>query len=269
MSKTKGFLVAVAVATMAFTFSCSSDDGEKESGSGGNQFNPNIKYTSFTDSRNGRTYRSVKIGNQTWMAENLNYNTTGSKCYGEGGVVLIGFDDDNFDARDFRNENGYIVDVTEVTEKLSPDKVQGNCTKYGRLYDWKTALKVCPDGWHLPSNAEWEVLTTYAGGDSTAGIKLKATNGWDCYEGANCNGTDDYGFSALPGGSGSSDSTFTFGTVGFYGRWWSSTEYDNNYAYCLYMGYYFNNPYNYNRYYYMFRKYCDKSRLFSVRCLQN
>jgi len=82
--------------------------------------------TTFTDPRDGKVYRTVKIGNQVWMAENLNYDAPGSKCY---------------------NNN------------------PANAEKYGRLYDWETAKKVCPAGWHLPSNDEWKVLVDFVGGE--------------------------------------------------------------------------------------------------------
>jgi len=81
----------------------------------------------------------VKIGNQTWMKENLDYNASGSKCY---------------------------------------DNNPTNCNIYGRLYDWNTARTVCPSGWHLPTDAEWTTLINYAGGSSNAGGKLKALRGW-------------------------------------------------------------------------------------------
>ncbi|MCL1956545.1 MAG: fibrobacter succinogenes major paralogous domain-containing protein [Fibromonadales bacterium] len=93
----------------------------------------------FTDSRDGKTYKMVKIGNQTWMAENLNYNASGSKCY---------------------------------------DNQESNCKKYGRLYDWWTAKTSCPKGWHLPSDAEWTALTDFVGARK-GGAKLKSTSGWN------------------------------------------------------------------------------------------
>jgi uncharacterized protein (TIGR02145 family) len=161
-----------------------------------------------------RNYKTTKIGNQTWMAENLNCDVIGSKCYNND---------------------------------------PANCDRYGRLYNWMMALKVCPSGWHLPSDAEWITLTDYVG--NNAGTKLKATSGWN----NNGNGTDDYGFAALPGGRGSSGGGFL--DAGYYGYWWSSSVYRANYAYYRGMGYGTENVHRiYDNY---------KADLFSVRCLQD
>jgi len=94
----------------------------------------------FVDSRDGKTYKIVKIGNQIWMAENLNYDMGGSWCY----------------------ENS-----------------SSNCDKYGRLYNWDDARRACSPGWHLPSDSEWSTLTNYLGGEEVAGGKLKSTSGWN------------------------------------------------------------------------------------------
>ena len=94
----------------------------------------------ITDNRDGKVYRKVAIGGQTWMAENLNYAAEGSKCY-----------ENNAD----------------------------NCAKYGRLYNWATAKQACPTGWHLPSYDEWTTLTDNVGGSETAGTKLKSSAGWN------------------------------------------------------------------------------------------
>jgi uncharacterized protein (TIGR02145 family) len=137
--------------------------------------------TTFIDKRDGQAYRIVKVGSQTWFAENLNYVAEGSKC---------------------------------------PGNNSSNCEKYGRLYDWATAKKACPAGWHLPTDDEWTKLMNYVGGLATAGTKLKSSSYWNSYSGVPA-GTDEYGFSALPGGSGSSDGSF--GTIGSSGYWWSAT----------------------------------------------
>ena len=133
----------------------------------------------FTDPRDGKFYKTIKINGQVWMAENLNYAAESSKCY--------------------NNE-------------------EANGAKYGRLYDWETAKKACPDGWHLPSIEEWDTLVDFVGGKDIAGKKLKSKIGWN----DNGNGIDEYGFSALPGGLGYSGGNFI--TAGNYGTWWSSTE---------------------------------------------
>jgi uncharacterized protein (TIGR02145 family) len=175
---------------------------------------------SLTDKRDGQTYRTVKIGQQTWMAQNLNYKTDNSWCYGNS--------DDN-------------------------------CEKYGRLYNWNTATTACPAGWKLPDTADWRMLVTTAGGQETAGKKLKSKSGWDDYQGQNGNGTDDYGFSALPGGYRSSDEPFRYaGNYG--GNWWTATEDDDNSAYYLYMNYYIDGVGGWNRPAY-------KSGGLSVRCI--
>ena len=194
-------------------------------------------YGSLFDSRNDKTYKTVVIGNQTWMAENLNYKTPdgSSRCYPISGTTNTS-DEDN-----------------------------ANCDKYGRLYNWNTAMNnsasstanpsgvqgICPNGWHLPSRTEWNVL-----GNDTK--KLKATSSWNnLWNGNSGNGTDDYGFSALPGGGGYSYGSFF--SVDDNGSWWS-TEDDASDAYTLDM--------LYDRSYAIWSKY-GKSLLYSVRCVKD
>jgi uncharacterized protein (TIGR02145 family) len=171
--------------------------------------------STFTDTRDGKTYRTVKIDTAVWMAENLNFKAKGSVCY------------ENKDA---------------------------NCEKYGRLYDWATALKACPAGFHLSSDDEWTALENAVGGPSTAGTKLKSTAGWN----ENGNGTNDFDFSALPGGYGTSGGDFYGGRRR--GYWWSATESGaskarSRYMYCSSEGV----NWNYN----------NKTDLFSVRCVKD
>ena len=150
------------------------------------------------DSRDGQTYKTVTIGTQVWMAENLNYETTNSYCY----------DDD-----------------------------PSNCSKYGRLYTWAAATKACPIGWHLPSDDEWNTLFTAVGGDSIAGKMLKSAGGWNDNHGASGNGTDTYAFSALPAGVRIyGDWGYDYeGTVAHF--WSSSTEGGFDGVYNVLMGY--------------------------------
>jgi len=195
----KSIINAVAVVVAVMFVGCGGDDDDNGGGGGGGGGGtPTVTKGTFADSRDSKSYNSVRIGTQTWMAENLNYNAEGSVCY----------------------EN-------------SAD----SCAKYGRLYNWSTAMNgtsssslspsgvqgVCPAGWHLPSDAEWTTLTDYVGGVSTAGTKLKSTSGWNYYSERH-NGTDDFGWSALPGGYGISDGNFYY--AGGLGDWWSATEYD-------------------------------------------
>lgn len=140
---------------------------------------------SFMDLRDGKKYKTVKIGNQTWMAENLNYEIADSYCY--------------------NNDTS-------------------NCKKYGRLYTRDAALKACPAGWHLPSMDEFKALIETVGGEKIAGEKLKSKSGWN--DGGN--GSDAFGFSALPagtwfdGGTTGDDKGFSEETVGT--GFWGSTE---------------------------------------------
>jgi len=146
----------------------------------------------FTDPRDGKVYKTVKIGNQIWMAENLAYEPSSGNYWA--------YDNDN-----------------------------SNVETYGYLYDWETACDVCPDGWHLPTDAEWTELTDYLG--ENAGGKLKATGtieaGTGLWDAPNTGATNETGFTALPGGY--RDTNGTFLSIGYSGFWWSATEsYTNN-----------------------------------------
>ena len=149
------------------------------------------------DLRDGQVYRTVKIGDQIWMAENLKYKAEGSHCY---------------------------------------DDVDSNCVKYGPLYDWATAKNVCPTDWRLPTKKEMETLLAAASGGSTAGKVLKSKTGWpkdnDGFDG---NGTDDYSFSALPGGRWEDGGPYS--GVGISAYFWSLTAYSESSAYYMYLGY--------------------------------
>ena len=184
------------------------------------------------DPRDGQTYRTVKIGDQVWMAENLNYRYLGPTA-------------------------------DEDSSSFCYDNNPANCTKYGRLYLWNAAIDsagiikgnkatcrgdvnycvpsepvrgVCPQGWHLPSKAEFETLIDAVGGEDVAGKMLKSTSGWLDYDGKNGNGDDAFGFSALPAGYRNYNG-FYYGEGG-YAYFWSSTERNSsNGAYYMYLNY--------------------------------
>ena len=173
----------------------------------------------FTDTRDGQVYGSAIIGTQTWMTQNLNYKPASgtSWCYNE----------DEYD--------------------------EYYCETYGRLYTWDTAMAgassssaspsgvqgVCPPGWHLPSYDELRKLADYAGHDQsardTSGTKLKSPMIWLPYTGIPY-GTDNYGFSALPGGFRSLP-IIGFRQLGEFGYWWTATEFSANNAWSLRLSY--------------------------------
>jgi len=155
-------------------------------------FDNNISdnYGTITDNRDNKTYKTITIGKQTWMAENLNYNIDTSWCYNNDEL---------------------------------------NCEKYGRLYDWNTASRACPNEWRLPSRIDWELLKKTVG---RMAEKLVSKIEWyernEEYEwcfGLPAGGIYELGFSALPGGS------YDFGNRSFYGAgwdaiWWSYEQGD-------------------------------------------
>lgn len=180
------------------------------------QFHPGVTYGTLVDSRDGQTYRTVTItyrnlpiDSQTWMAENLNYDsgTASSQCL---------------------------------------DYDPTNCDIYGRLYDWNTAMAgssssdaipsgvqgICPDGWHLPSYEEWNILINASSSvESMRGEFLKSPFGWMPHTNVRI-GTNRYGFSALGGGGTQqmADGNFSGGRLGYAGFWWTATERDADFG---------------------------------------
>jgi len=255
-------LAAGVLCALAFIFSCSSDEkaGLLEYG--------------------GQTYNTIVIDGKEMMVENLNYNVPGSRCYGNN---------------------------------------PANCAKYGRLYNWQMAMAlplscistpcaeqinashrgICPEGWHIPTNAEWDKLYSYADGSNetrspydspTAGKYLKAKTGWihcgppSSYSSSSQSGSssssnsssssglpyssntdgpylceDALGFAALPGGYGRPGEN-DFGEEGEVGFWWSASEYDASTAYGRFI---------YNRYESASYDYKIKTYFYSVRCFKD
>lgn len=225
------------------------DDGEDDDGENDKTVDPSsVVKGSFTDERDGQVYKTVQIGDQVWMAENLNYgdsvqtpNLTGATWCGGG--------------------------ESKTTN-------EGDCSIYGRLYTWAAAVNepedkcgykhecnlsgpvqgICPDGWHLPDTTEFRSLWNAVGGPRVAGTMLKSTSGW--YDDGN--GLDAYGFSAFPAGD--SYDVGYFHLVGLAANFWSSTERNSGYSYLMRLRYDF--------------AYADKDSGtknfgFSIRCLKN
>jgi len=254
--------VALAVGfglAMVFTFSCSSgdDDNGENNHDGGNDSSFTSTSGTFVDNRDNKSYKWVKIGEQYWLAENLKYDVPGrSKCYGEGGQ-----------AYDPKTGSADVI--------LSPSEIQANCAKYGMLYDWATAMDissdynntsynpsantkyrgVCPQGWHIPSDAEWTVLIDFVG--TTYNLRATSGSGWGS---SSDNDTDDYGFSALPGRYGYPNGNFSTDGGGDAG-WWSATEYNASDAWARVMDDDDDGV--------LFRGNGGKNYLFSVRCVKN
>ena len=192
------------------------------------------EYGTLTDERDGQTYKTVTIGTQIWMAENLNYAYTGVP-------YKYTYKDSSY--------------TSDSTSWCYGDSL-ANCTKYGRLYTWAAAMDsvgswstngkgcgygqtgsptypvrgICPEGWHLPDTTEWHTLFTAVGGKSTAGKMLKSTSGWN-RSGNGATGMDGYSFAALPSGYRENDGVYY--AKGGYAYFWTSSVMIDNYVHSV------------------------------------
>jgi uncharacterized protein (TIGR02145 family) len=165
---------------------------------------------SFIDSRDGQSYNWVEIGDQVWMSENLNA--------------------DKFRNGDLIPHAKTREQWTKAGENRQPawcyyENDQENETPYGKLYNWYAVNDprgLAPEGWRIPSDEDWIRLTDFLGGGSVAGKKMKSTKFWAYNDGASGNGTNESGFSGIPGGSRYYSGEFD--DIGDDGTWWSSTE---------------------------------------------
>ena len=228
----------------------SSDDGgtDSDTGDGTTDTKPtssSVEYGEGATDVDGNTYKSVIIGEQEWFAENLK-----TSKYNDGTSIPNITDNTAWSNLstgawcNYDNDNQY-------------DSI------YGKLYNWYAVEtgKLCPTGWHVPTDAEWTVLSDYLssnGHNGTEGTALKATSGWNGYEGVSGNGTDDYGWNGLPGGARISDDYFVGIDSG--GIWWSSVKLDTDSAYFRSL---------YHEHGDVYRSYEDKKNGFSDRCLRD
>ena len=173
----------------------------------------------------------VTIGNQVWTSKNLDVAT-----YRNGDVIP-----------QVQDGSAWVA--------LTTGAWCSNRTKYGKLYNWYAVNDprgLAPKGFHIPSDAEWTILTDYLGGEEAAGTKMKSSSGWK----DNSNGTNSSGFAGFPGGCRYSDGTFD--NIGRKGYWWSATENNSHNAWPRYLNYDSGNVNRYSGY---------KRSAFSVRCL--
>ena len=214
---------------------CEDCGGLSSSLAGKTSCNVNTDENCMKDTRDGQTYKTVAIGTQTWMAENLNYAYTGVPYK----FTYI--------------DSCYTSDSTSWCYRNEASK----CSKYGRYYTWAAAMDsvgtwsmnskgcgdgkicsptypvrgVCPEGWHLPTQAEWNALFTAVGGQSTAGKMLRSTSGWN----SSGNGTDTYAFSALPATWRDYNGSYIY--EGYRAYFWTSTETDSGNVYVMDLNY--------------------------------
>ncbi len=194
----------------------------------------------FTDSRDNKKYKTVTINNKIWMAENLAYLP---KVYPDR------------EGSDFQNRNPYyyVYDYNGTNVEVAKSSV--NYKTYGVLYNWEAANISCPNGWHLPSESEWDDLSNFVGDIAEVGGILKSvgTNHW---KSPNAGATNQYGFNALPGGI----SDLDFDGLGEVGIWWSSTEENRDRA--IYYGITYDTTA-------LFKAERRKDRGVSVRCVKD
>lgn len=184
-------------------------------------FNTTKTYGTMTD-QNGNTYKTITIGTQTWMAENLRVTK-----YRNGDPIP-----------NVTDNTAWTTLTTGAYCSYNNTANKDDIASYGRLYNWYAASdsrNIAPLGWHVPTDAEWTTLTTYLGGETVAGGKMKEA-GTTHWTSPNTSATNESGFTALPSGY-RSDGDGSFDYLGSGGLWWSSTADGATYAWDRYLNY--------------------------------
>lgn len=235
-------LMVILGITLVIMYSCSKDDGDNSPVDNSIIFNPSLTYDSITDI-DGNVYKTITIGTQTWMAENL---------------------------RTTKLNDGTPIPLVTSPSEWSASTIPGYCnynntedtciTKvYGRLYNWyavNTGM-LAPTGWHVPSQSDWVTLIAFIGGADLAAYQLKEVGArhWSTCSGSELNST---GFTALPGGYRLTNGSYL--NINNYGWWWSTTERYDGLAWFVML------QYNQNP---IFADYTTKNFGFSVRCVKD
>lgn len=243
----KIFLISIIAASMILNSSCNKDDAEPGNQTNGKStaiFNPGLTYGTMTD-QDGNIYKTITIGTQTWMAENLR-----AKTYNDGTEIknITGkYDWPNLTSGGYCNFNNTTNNDTIAT--------------YGMLYNWNAvgSGKLAPKGWHVSTDAEWTTLTDYLGGESVAGSKLKET-GIIHWASQNSVATNETGFTALPGGWRYEDGIFHY--MGDYSGFWCANEHE---IYTTLSWYRLMHKDGIN----VFRDFMPKKNGYSVRCVKD
>lgn len=227
---------------LIFASSCKNDEGYSQTKP---EFNPKVIYGTMTD-LDSNVYKTVTIGKQTWMAENL--RTT---KYNDGSAIPNVTEKNKW----YSLRTGAYCNYENTTNI-------NTITTYGRLYNWYAVNTnmLAPKGWHVPSDVEWKELIDYLGGDGVAGGKLKEA-GISHWQSPNTGATNESGFTALPSGNrGDPEIKSTFFSIKEIFTVWSATEFSSDYAWRCYLFYEDG---------YVNRNYVGKSRGFSVRCVKD
>jgi len=232
------FLLIILVLSFGL-FSCEKDATESDennqqannslNGKSTAIFNTNLNYGSMTD-QDGNTYRTVTIGTQIWMAENLR-----STIYNDGTAIP-----------NVTDNTAWINLTTDAYCNINNTSNADTIATYGRLYNWYAVNtgKLAPAGWHVPTDVEWTTLINYLGGNEVAGGKLKETNTTHWIN-PNLGATNITGFTALPGAE-RYHRDGSFDPIGHAGFWWSSSELNTDFAVSRMMVYYEDFVYNAN-----------------------
>jgi uncharacterized protein (TIGR02145 family) len=215
--------------------------GCKDTSSTINPDDTTVNDSTFTYIRDNRKYTIVKIGKQVWMSENLETST-----YRNGDSVRFALTNEEW-VEAARNKEGAWCYYNNYEQ---------NGKTYGKLYNWyavNDSRGLAPEGYHIPSDAEWTILTDYLGGEKIAGFKMKSKDGWQ----NNGNGDNSSRFNGLPGGYRYGNGTFE--NIGEDGYWWSSTKFGYD-AFARYL-YCYTSP--------VYRYQTSKEKGFSVVCLRD
>jgi uncharacterized protein (TIGR02145 family) len=195
----------IMILFLVFVSSCEKDDNDSLSNNSTVLFNPDINYGTMTD-QDGNLYKTVTIGTQTWMAENL--RTT---KYNDGTAIPNVIENDE-----------WAVQTTGAYCTYNNTSNADTILAYGSLYNWHAVNSglLAPEGWHVPTDADFWTLTEYLDRGILAGGKLKEI-GTIHWQHPNDGATNETGFTALPGGKRSNDGDFNF--IGLVGFWWSAS----------------------------------------------